>query len=548
MKFIKYKKLFLAYMLINFSLLSLELLSSNGVNYFKFNEKNNRVENIDLDFEKESYDIDFIKIGFFLKGKQYEIGELPYELLLSENSNIIELLGNFENTKYKISMYSSMLNKDIIVFHTELLAYQKSDNLSFYYYIKPKNMGKLRQEKDYFVFNDISFQGKDIKVYLAENLEIKNKKLKVVAKESFVSTNEGLFAILPFDSSKNSETYFTIQKNGSYKNTIEEEVNNWEKQLASYKYKDLYSNLKMFINKGVIVDAYKEVPIVDVSQLLKYLELSLLKKDYDLAKSILEYAIFSINPNLEGIIPSDYIDIKGNSLSRKDNYGIYNSYYKRSVFLKLYLTYLMESNDKNFYNKTYPLVKTRLIDWLENKIGEKGVEVDSGDGRIGKDGYKAFVETQYETYKSFKLLNQYFQKQGIKEDKYKKISEKLKEILILYYVDGVYIADYPFAKNINPKNIFYVDEDLFLTQNEYYKALQKNIDLLKKEKSSLKEKIVFVNYLYDKKYYLMADFMREEIEKELEGYKGIELLQKDLELLLNYLIMKEKGEKYGLNK
>ena len=40
------------------------------------------------------------------------------------------------------------------------------------------------------------------------------------------------------------------------------------------------------------------------------------------------------------------------------------------------------------------VVKTRLIDWLENKIGEKGVEVDSGDGRIGKDGYKAFVETQ----------------------------------------------------------------------------------------------------------------------------------------------------------
>ena len=548
MKFMKYKKLFLIYILINFSLLSLELLSSNGANYFKFNKENDRVESIDLDFEKESYDIDFIKIGFFLKGKQYEIGELPYELLLSENSNIIELLGNFGNTKYKISMYSSMINKDTIVFHTELLAYQKSDNISFYYYIKPKTMGKLKQEKDCFVFNDISFQGKDIKVYLAENIEIKNKKLKVVAKESFVSTNEGLFAILPFDSSKNSETYFTIQKKGSYKNTIEEEINNWGKQLASYKYKDLYSNLKMFVNNGIIVDAYKEVPVVDVSQLLKYLELSLLKKDYDLAKSILEYALFSINPNIEGIIASDYIDIKGNSLSRKDNYGVYNSYYKRSVFLKLYLTYLMESNDKDFYNKTYSIIKTRLIDWLENKINEKGVEVDSGDGRIGKDGYKAFVETQYESYKSFKLLNQYLQKEGIKDEKYKKISEKLKEILILYYVDGVYIADYPFAKNINPKNIFYVDEDLFLTQSEYYKALQKNIDLLKKEKSSLKEKIVFVNYLYDKKYYLMADFMREEIEKELEGYKGIELLQKDLELLLNYLIMKEKGEKYGLNK
>jgi len=54
--------------------------------------------------------------------------------------------------------------------------------------------------------------------------------------------------------------------------------------------------------------------------------------------------------------------------------------------------------------------------------------------------------------------------------------------------------------------------------------------------------------LYDKKYFLMADSLREDIEKQLEGYKGIEILQNDINLLLNYLIMKEKGEKYGLNK
>lgn len=548
MYLMKFKRLFLVYMLTGFKLLSLELLSSNGENYFKYNNKNSKIEKLDLDFGKESYDIDFIKIGFILRGKQYEIGELPYELELSENSNIIQITGEFENVKYKVSLYSSMLNKDTIVFHTELLSYQKFDDISFYYYIKPRDMGKLQEEKDYFVFNDVSYRGKNIRVFLTENVEVKNKKLRSVTKESFVSKNEGLFAIMPLDSPKSSEVYFTIQKKGVYKNTIEEEINNWEKVLAPYKYKYLYSNLKMFEDNGVVVDGYKETPVVDISQLLKYLELSLLKKDYRLSKGILEYVLFSINPNIDGIIPSDYIDMQGNKLDKRDNYGIYNSYYKRSVFLKLYLSYLMDSGDKEFYNKTYSLVKTRLIDWLENKVTEKGVESDSGDSRIGKDGYKAFVETQYEAYKSFKLLNQYLQKQGTKDDKYKKLSEKLKEILILYYVDGVYIADYPFAKNVNPKNIFYVDEDLFLTQSEYYKALQKNIDLLKKEKSSLKEKIVFVNYLYDKKYYLMADFLKEEIEKDLEGYEGIELLQKDLELLLNYLIMKEKGEKYGLNK
>ena len=48
--------------------------------------------------------------------------------------------------------------------------------------------------------------------------------------------------------------------------------------------------------------------------------------------------------------------------------------------------------------------------------------------------------------------------------------------------------------------------------------------------------------MYDKKYYLMAQAMSKDIENNLEGDKGIEILQKDLSLLINYLIMKEKGK------
>lgn len=540
-------KLLFVYFFILCNAFALEFLSSNGANYFKFNKNKDRIEKINLDFGKDNIDIEFIKIGFFIRGKQHEIGEIPYELFLSENSNIIELQGAFENINYKLSLYSSMLNKDAIVFHTKFLSYIKGEEISLYYYIKPREMGYVKQEKDYFTFNEIYFWGKGSKVYLTDNTEAKSKKLQSVEIDNFVSKNKGLFAIMPLELSTSTESYFTIQKNTYYKNTLEEEVSIWEKKLENYNYKNLYSNLFMFGKNDILVDISRENPLINMAHLNKCLELSLINKDYILSKKIMEFFIFS-SKKIEGLVPSDYMDINGNVVNRRDNYGLHNSYYRRSKFLTLYLRYLLESDDKDFYNKTYPIVKERLIDWLESKITEKGIEPDSGNSRIGKDAYKAFVETQYEAYRSFKLLNQYFQKQGIKDDKYKKLSEKLKETLILYYVDGVHIADYPFAKEINPKNIFYVDEDLFLTQNEYYKALQKNIDLLKKEKSSLKEKVVFVNYLYDKKYYLMADFMREEIEKELKGDKGIELLQKDLELLLDYLIMKEKGEKYGLNK
>ena len=85
--------------------------------------------------------------------------------------------------------------------------------------------------------------------------------------------------------------------------------------------------------------------------------------------------------------------------------------------------------------------------------------------------------------------------------------------------------------------------------HDYYKALQKNIEILKKQPSSLIEKITFVNYLYDKKYFLMADSITGRYRKTTEkATRGLRLLQNDINLLLNYLIMKEKGEKYGLNK
>jgi len=536
------------YIIVTFNIYSLELLSSNGENYFKFNGNKNRIEKIDLDFNKNLYDIDFIKIGFFINGEQYEVGEEDYKLELLEDSNIIEVSGEFENNKYTLNLYSSMIDKNNLVFNTKFSPENKSDTVSMYFYIKTKDIGKVVQTKDKIIFNDINFFTKNSKVYLTENTEVKEKQLKIINAETTINKNQGLFVIVPINLNEDGESNLIINKKGLYINSIKDEKKYWDKVLIEYKEKALYSNLFMFMNGGLVVDISGESPIINMDQTMKFLEFSLLKKDYTESKKIMEHLIFSNDSSIDGIIPSNFVDINGKNILKADNYGVYNSIYRRFLFLRLYLTFLLETGDKDFFDKTFPKIKVNLIEWLDKKINSNGVIPDSGDDRVGEDGYKSFVETQYEAYKSFKLLYTYLSKTGIKDEKYKKIAEKLKEIMILYYVDGVYIVDYPFAKNVNPKNIFYVDEDLFFNNSDYYKALQKNIELLKKQTSTLSEKITFVNYLYDKKYFLMADSIRVDVEKELEGYKGIELLQKDLSLLLNYLIMKEKGEKYGLNK
>ena len=536
------------YIVLATNIYSFELLSSNGENYFKFNGNKNRIEKVDLDFNKSSYDIDFIKIGFFINGKQYEIGEEEYKLELLDDSNIIKVSGIFDGNSYEINLYSSMTDKNHLVFNTKFLARNKSDTASIYFYVKPKDMGKIIQKNDAVSFNDINFIIKNYKVYSADNTEFKEKQLKIINSESVINKNQGILIMAPINLLEDGESNLVINKKGIYEKTIKDEKIYWANTLKGYKEKALYSNLLMFINGGLIIDTSGETPIINMDQTMKLLELSLLKKDYVESKKIMEHLIFLTDNDIEGIIPSNFVDVNGKTILRLDNYGIYNSIYRRFLFLRLYVTFLLQTGDKEFFDKTYPKIKINLVDWLEKKINANGVVPDSGNDRIGEDGYKSFVETQYEAYKSFKLLSSYLSTIGIKDEKYKKIAEKLKEIMILYYVDGFYIVDYPFAKNVNPKNIFYVDEELFFNNSDYYRALQKNIELLKKQTSTLNEKITFVNYLYDKKYFLMADSIGIDVEKELEGYKGIEILQKDLSLLLNYLIMKEKGEKYGLNK
>ena len=530
-----------------FSTYSLEFLSSNGENCFYYDNNKNMVEKVNLDLEKNSDEIDYMKFGFFIDGKQYEVGEKEYKLEKLEESNILELTGEFDGITYTIDMFSSMLQKSNMIFNVRLGNVGNKKEIQFYTYIKPKNMGKLFKNNNTYRYNTLNFGTKDKteKVYLADDTKAKEKKLKIFSGDSLVKSSEGIFVISNVEFSK-LELNLWFSKSSEYLESLNSEKAYWNKLLGKEKQKKLYSILLMFKRNKMLVDISGETSVINMEEMLKYLELTLMKKNYSEAKTILDYLIFETN-NIEGIIPSDYLSLNGKEIYRKDNYGIYVSYYRKSIFLKLYLKYLIESKDEEFYAESFEKVKIKLIDFLESKISEMGMEKDSGNGRIGADGYERFIETQYETYKAFELLDEFYRSKNIKEDKYGRISEELKELLILYYIDDINVADYPFSKNINPKNIFYVNEELFFSENDYYYALQKNIELLKNENSSLNEKVNFVNYLYDKKYYLMAQSMSKDIENTLVGDKGIEILQKDLSLLINYLIMKEKGEVNGVN-
>lgn len=530
-----------------FSTYSLQFLSSNGENYFYYDDNKSIVEKVNLDLEKNVIEIDYMKFGFFIDGKQYEVGEKGYKLEKLEESNILELTGEFEGVTYVIDMFSSVLQKSNIIFNVRLGSTENRKDIQFYTYIKPKSMGKLTKNDKNYKYNGFNFgtRNKTEKVYLTDDTKAKEKKLKVFAEESVVKANEGIFLISTIDLQK-PEIDIWFSKNKEYVESLNSEKEYWNRLLGKEKQKKLYSILLMFKKNKLLVDISGETPLISMEEVLKYLELTLMNKNYSEAKSILEYFIFETD-NTEGIIPSDYLSLNGKEVYKKDNYGIYISYYRKSVFLKLYLKYLIESRDEEFYKESFSEVKVRLIDFLGSKIDENGVKEDSGNGRIGADGFQRFIETQYETYKAFELLDEFYRSKNIKEDKYRRISEELKELIILYYIDNINVADYPFSKILNPKNIFYVNEELFFSENDYYYALQKNIELLKNENSSLNEKVSFVNYLYDKKYYLMAQVISKDIENNLEGDKGIEILQKDLSLLINYLIMKEKGEVNGVN-
>lgn len=540
------------YLLISISLLATTLFSTNGNNSFFYNDTKNIIENLDINFSKNGIDIDKINFGFFVDGKQYEIGEENYNFSYIDGTNILTISSEFEKIRYKIYMYSSQTDKNSIIVRTEIEKKSDYKDLSVYYYVKPKNMGLMDNTYPY-VFDSIYFRSstEGLKIYSTIDSDFKEKALKPLIKDSFVNLNNGLFFVSELNNNERSENYFCISKSkdSSSFNFFEKEVEFWNKQLENEKEKVLYANLKMHADsKGFLVKNPNGDAIISVEDLLLYGNLLLIKKDYKELKKIMEYLIFDTDKNIMGILASDAYDVTWKEKIKKDNFGEYFSYYRKCQFLRLYLKYLIESKDEELYKSSFEIVKTKLIDLILSKNDKNGVEPDSGNSRIGHDGFERFVETQFEVYKTFKLLITFSKSKNIKTEEYQKLVDKEKEVLIIYYIDKLNIVDYPFSKKRNLKNIYYVDESLFLSENDYFLTLQKNVELLKNEKKSLKDKIIFINFLYDKKFYLMANELRNEIENELSGVKGLELLQKDLGLLINYLLMKEKGEVYGVNK
>ena len=97
---------------LNVSIFSTEYLSSNGNIFFTYSEKNHRIEKINMNIENRNKSIDFMKIGFFVDGRQYEIGENNYTVEKEEQSNIVKLSGKFAENSYEIFIYPSINEKN----------------------------------------------------------------------------------------------------------------------------------------------------------------------------------------------------------------------------------------------------------------------------------------------------------------------------------------------------------------------------------------------------------------------------------------------------
>lgn len=523
---------------------SANFISSNGENFLVFSQETSRIEKIDFDFMKKGYNIEYIEIGVLLDGIPYSLSTIKHETRFSEKSNIIKFIGELENSKFEIEIYSSMINKKNIVIRSHIIKKEDNRKISFYYSIKPKVNNVLQIENGTVSFNDFKVKGENINFYLTEDTESLDKKLNIIKSGIIIQKNQCLFLV------NNSEvdSYITLGRDVEHSGNIVEEESFWREDAGTEIMNSLLISLKMLKYKGIPIDISFENPQIKTKDLLDLLKLYLLQKKYTESKQILKYFLYDISKEIQGKIPSNYIDLLGNEIPKKDSYGIYNSVYIRSQFLNLYIEYLKSSGDKLFFEETYSIVKNNIVDWIEKNLDTNGILPDSGDNRVGKDGYKRYIETQYETYKAYSTLSSYLSSKGIKNDSYTRIANSLKEILILYYIDGYKISDFPFAKDMNPKNILYVNDDLFIDNSEYYKALQFNIDIIRKMDINLGEKINFAICLYDKKYYLMAENLKNEIDKELQGDSGLEILQNDLNLLINYLILRQKGVNYGLNK
>lgn len=544
-KYLKKENIYILIYLFNLSFVSAaEFVSANGENYLVFSQENSGIKKIDFDFMKKGYDIDYVEMGVILDGIPYNLSNLDHKVKFSENSNVIKIAGEVEGFKFQIDIFSSMENKKNLIIRNQILKKGDKGKISFYFSIKPYESSTLSILNDTASYNGFKIKGDNLKFYSTNDTESSNKKLDIIQTETIIQKNQCIFLVEEVD----NESYIVLGKDVDHYKSVQEEESFWKQEFKNQKVDPLKISLHMLNNNGVPIDISSENPRIKTKDVLDLIELYLLQKNYSESKKMIEYLLYNTSNDIEGKIPSNYMSFSGKEILKRDNYGVYNSIYIRSYFLNLYFDYLKLSGDSEFFKKSYSLIKTSIIDWIEKNIDKNGVIPDSGNNRVGKDGYKRYVETQYETYKAFSALNTFLVNNGMKNESYNKIASNLKEILILYYIDGFQISDFPFSKEINPKNIFYINDDLFIENSEYYRALQYNIDIIKTMNISINEQIDFVNCLYDKKYYLMAEDFMHDIDKELSGDKGLEILQNDLNLLINYLILKEKEVYYGLNK
>lgn len=544
------KKIIL-YLLIIINMYSIDIVSANGNISFSFDTERALVKDIQLSQNLNKYDIDFLTIGIVYEDKIYTFDRYKSEIEVSKDNNHIIQRGLVEGIfPYKVTMYTSMLHKNRIVFDIEV---ETEKDINIIYYIKVKNayrnfdsIGDIYQYDFFYFKND----AKDIKAYFTNDYLLSQTRLLPFTKESIVKDDLAIFFL---EEGSRSRSKFTIVSDTL--NPVEnladtnDEINFWREDRLSNEEKSI-NTLKSYVRRdGSLYNFGVNDGLVYVEDMLYTIEAFLEYGYIEEAKRSIRYLINSgVNFEKNYLISNYAYDLNRNEVFKVDNYGPMLNLINSAKFLELIYIYYDKTKDIDYIKQIFEEVDGKVAKYLLTYVGEEGVMKNSGDYRIGNLGMKPYIESQKAIYDSFLSYGKLLSILGEENRGYIEKSEVIKKAIILYYLDLGRVLDSPFSKESDSKNIYYISKEFFFDVEEYDVFVKKHLDDKNKYKDkTLIDQVDYINFLFDNGYYELA----EERRKSLVGKMGksdlhsLYQLQKSIEFSAKYLIMLKKGRANG---
>lgn len=560
-------KKIICFLIMTINVFSITLQSSNGNITLSYDTENNVLKDLSLTLDEDRIDIERIEMGVWAGDKLYNIRDYAESISVVEGTNIIEIKGDIENSyEYTARIYSSIINKSRIVIDTEVKTLDSADEeIDFFYYVKPaEDYMDINLVDKYYSYGNIYMKSLEhkMKLYLTNDIYIEQLKF-------FPFTN-GL-------KKRDDLALFFLSKvqgeGGIYKDTAvlsgeesdfivdvidySEEMEFWKNFLKGITDPDIKKplvELKSYQRRdGSFYNFYMKKGIIKVEDVIDACEAFLQYGYKDEGRRGIRYLLNSLGDGSFSIygkhLISNYAyDFDRKEVLKRDNYGEMFNPINSSMFLKLYTDYYFMTDDKEFVEQNFELIEEKVAGYLLGLVDEQGVIPNSGHYRIGKEGMERFIETQKSIYDSFGDYIRLLDKQWIDSSVYEEAREKIKQSIVSYYIKDGRVLDYPFSKEAEWTNIYNVDLEFFEDEAEYSKFLQDNMNTPDKYKDrSPEEQVDYINFLFDKKYYRMAEEKRRSLAGRIKrgGINYISEMQKSIEFTAKYLIMLKKGDKDG---